>query len=150
MKTFRYGITLGATQVVQLIHAVRTLLHKPLSTTEGRRVALMNLGALLESGAIRSDDQKSGTYRRGWVPRRRNWHPGNREDLHPIIATVWLLDTMSCLKWIWVPGCALSPDVPRTQITSWQFRNGRTNQTLLATGLLQQRKTSSNSLAANL
>ena len=25
--------------------------------------------------------------------------------------------------------------LPRTQITSWQFRNGRTNQTLLATGL---------------
>ena len=56
-----------------------------LSTTEHQRVALVKLEALLKSGAIRSfldtDGQKSGSYRRGWVPRRKNWHSGNHDDL---------------------------------------------------------------------
>ena len=60
----------------EYINAGRTLQHKPLSTTEGQRVALMNMwGILLKSGAIRSildtDGQKSGSYRRGLVPRRK-------------------------------------------------------------------------------
>ena len=57
MKTFRYvyGITLGAT--VLLKHADGTLQHKPLSTTEGQGVALMNLEALTE---IRGDSINSG------------------------------------------------------------------------------------------
>ena len=54
MKTSRYkcvdGITLGATNLLK--HADKILQHKPLSTTEGQRVALMNLGALIE---IRGD-----------------------------------------------------------------------------------------------
>ena len=60
----------------EYMNAGRTLQHKPLSTTEDQRVALMNVGILLKSGAIRSildtDGQKSGSYRRGWVPRRKN------------------------------------------------------------------------------
>ena len=69
MKTFRYvyGIKLGATTE----QADITLQHKPLSTTEGQRVALMTLRALMKSGAIRSildtHGQKNGRYRRGWV-----------------------------------------------------------------------------------
>ena len=43
--------------VVLLKHAYRTLQNKPLSTTEGRRVALMNLGCLTE---IRGDSINSG------------------------------------------------------------------------------------------
>ena len=49
---------------------------KPLSTTEGQRVALMNVGSFTE---IRGDSinsghrwSKSGSYRRGLVPRRKN------------------------------------------------------------------------------
>ncbi len=51
MKTLRYvyGITLCE---LLLKHAGRTLHHKPLSATEGQRVALMNLGTLTE---IRGD-----------------------------------------------------------------------------------------------
>ena len=59
MKTSRYkcvdGITLGATNLLK--HADKTLQHKPLSTTEGQRVALMNGGALIE---IRGDTINSG------------------------------------------------------------------------------------------
>ena len=59
MKTFCYkcvdGITLGATNLLK--HADKTLQHKPLSTTEGQRVALMNLGAIIE---IRGDTINSG------------------------------------------------------------------------------------------
>ena len=60
----------------EYINEGRTLQHKPLSTTEGQRVALMNVGSFTEIGAIRSildiDGQKSGIYRRGLVPRRKN------------------------------------------------------------------------------
>ena len=59
MKTFRYkcvdGITLGTTNLLK--HADKTLQHKPLSTTEGQRVALMNVGALIE---LRGDTINSG------------------------------------------------------------------------------------------
>ena len=50
----------GSCLVLLLQHAYRTLQHKPLSTTEGQRVALMNLGALLKSGAIRSTMDTAG------------------------------------------------------------------------------------------
>ena len=60
----------------EYINGGRTLQHKPLFTTEGQRVALMNVGSPLKSGAIRSildtDGQKCGSYRRGLVPRRKN------------------------------------------------------------------------------
>ena len=56
MKTSRcvYWITLGELLLKQ---ADRTLQHKPLSVTEGQRVALMNLGTLTE---IQGDSINSG------------------------------------------------------------------------------------------
>ena len=66
----------GSRLTLLLKHADRTLPHKPLSTTEGQRVVLMNLGYLAE---IRGDSinsghrwSENGSYRRGWVPRRKN------------------------------------------------------------------------------
>ena len=63
-------------QAGECINAGRTLQHKPLSTTEGQRVVLMNVGSFTE---IRGDSinsghrwSKSGSYRRGLVPRRKN------------------------------------------------------------------------------
>ena len=60
----------------EYINTGRTLQHKPLSTTEGQRVALMNVGSFTE---IRGDSinsghrwSKSGSYRCGLVPRRKN------------------------------------------------------------------------------
>ena len=47
----------GSRLTLLLKHADRTLQHKPLSTTEGQRVALMNLGSLTE---IRGDSINSG------------------------------------------------------------------------------------------
>ena len=59
----------------EYINAGRTLQHKPLSTTEASGVDECG-GLLLKSGAIRSiletDGQKSESYRRGLVPRRKN------------------------------------------------------------------------------
>ena len=52
------------------IYAGRTLQHKPLSTTEDQRVTLMNVGSFTE--ILDTDGQKSGSYRRGLVPRRKN------------------------------------------------------------------------------
>ena len=53
----------GSRLALLLKHADRTLQHKPPSTTEGQRVAWMNVGLLLKSGAIRSildtDGQKA-------------------------------------------------------------------------------------------
>ena len=51
---YAYGITLGE---LLLKYADRTVQHKPLSTTEGQRVALMTLGTLTE---IRGDSINSG------------------------------------------------------------------------------------------
>ena len=61
----------------EYINAGRTLQHKPLSTTEGQRVALMNVGSFTEIrddsiNSVDTDGQKSGSYRRGLVPRRKN------------------------------------------------------------------------------
>ena len=57
----------------EYINAGRTLQHKPLSTTEGQRVALMNVGYFIE---IRGDSINSGhrwsKNRRALVPRRKN------------------------------------------------------------------------------
>ena len=48
------GLTQGIVRNEVTKHADITLQHKPLSTTEGSRVALMNLGSFTEkSGAIR-------------------------------------------------------------------------------------------------
>ena len=80
-------------------HADRTLQHKPLSTTEGQLVALMNVGSLTEirgdsinSGHRWSEKQKLST----WMGTSKNKLPmrfddglcecihyrRNREDLH--------------------------------------------------------------------
>ena len=60
----------------EYFNAGRTLQHKPLSTTEGQRVALVNVGSFTEIRAIRpildTDGQTSGSYRRGLVTRRKN------------------------------------------------------------------------------
>ena len=57
----------------EYINTGRTLQHKPLSTTESQRAALMNVGYFTE---IRRDSINSGhrwsTNRRGLVPRRKN------------------------------------------------------------------------------
>ena len=60
----------------EYINTGRTLQHKPLSTTEGQIVALVNVGSFTE---IRGDSinsghrwSKSGSYRCGLVPRRTN------------------------------------------------------------------------------
>ena len=47
----------GSSLALLLKHADRTLQHKPLSITEGQRMALMNLGSLTE---IRGDSINSG------------------------------------------------------------------------------------------
>ena len=51
------GLTQGIGRNEVPKHADRTLQHKPLSTTEGHRVALMNVGSLTE---IRGDSINSG------------------------------------------------------------------------------------------
>ena len=60
----------------EYINAGRTLQHKPLSTTEGQRVALINVGYFtkIRGDSINSGHRwsKSGSYRRGLVPRRKN------------------------------------------------------------------------------
>ena len=54
MKT---ALCAGSRLALLLKHADRTLQHKPLSTTGGQRVVLMNVGSLTE---IRSDSINSG------------------------------------------------------------------------------------------
>ena len=89
----------GSRLVLLLKHGDRTLQHRPLSTTEGQLVALMNVGSLTE---IRGDSINSG---HRWPEKRKllTWmgtsknklpmrfddglcecrHSGrNREDLH--------------------------------------------------------------------
>ena len=61
------GLTQGIGSNEAPKHADRTLQHKPLSTIEGQRVALMNLGSLTE---IRGDSINSGhSYR--WLEKRK-------------------------------------------------------------------------------
>ena len=76
-------------------HAWLALLHKPLSTTEGQQVALVNLGALLKSGAIRSilytDGQKSGS------------NPGGKQSF-ALLCSALLCSALLCSALLFIGG----------------------------------------------
>ena len=65
LKQRRSVMCTGTRLALILKHADRTLQHKPLSTTECQRIALMNVGSLTE---IRGDSINSG---HSWSEKRR-------------------------------------------------------------------------------